>query len=246
MKSVLKFFLTSLGMVLILTGVASILILTQVERYFSRTIEEVLEETFATAASIDSISLDPGKRSLLVHDFALANPKGFKDGPALESKIVRVRFDLPSLITDEPIVELISFEGTDVYYRYEFAQGSNLKKTANILTQQLEQNTVSDRRFIVEALRCEGARVHFSTNLIPKASANLNVVNLELTDLHQAEPLTTADLTSIFLRSLLTEIVTIKGLLSPVVRALKGDIDEMEAGETKAVEMNEVEPPPDE
>lgn len=236
MKSLLKFFLTSLGMVLILTGVGSILLLTQVERYFTRVIEEVMEETFDTAASIDSISIDPGKRSLLIHDFALANPQGFKEGPALESEVVRIQFDLPSLITDEPIVELISFEGMDVYYRYEFAQGSNLKKTAKVVIKRLEAYESSDRRFVVKTLRIDGAKVHFSTNLIPKASANLNVVHLELTDLQEAEPLTTADLTSILLRSLLKEIVTMKGLMSPVLRALKNDIDEME----------EIEPPPGE
>ena len=233
MKAVLKFGLTALGLVLIIIGIGGLVVYTQAERYASRSIADMLATSFESTASIDSISVAPGKRALILHGVTLNNPAKFKEGEALTSDAIIVQFDVLSLFTQSPVIEQLTFLGTEVHYRYELLDGTNI----GVLAKQFERaSSVDPSTFVVNTIRCKDAKATFSTNLLPMASMDVNLVTVELDNLDDGQPISGTELASIFLRSLIKETLTINGLLNPIVKQLRKDSgDELEQSVTEEI-----------
>ena len=68
-----------------------------------------------------------------------------------------------------------------------------------------------------------------SANFIPGPDVVLNVVTIRLENLENGAPITTAEATSIFLRSVLVETLSIKGLLRPIFNKIRGEVDALSA-----------------
>lgn len=230
MKAVLKFGLTSLGLLLIVIGIGGLVVYTQAERYASRSIAEMLESSFDSTASIDSISVVPGKRALILHGVTINNPAKFKEGEALTSERVIVQLDVMSLFSQSPVIEQLTFLGTEVHYRYELFDGTNI----GVLAKQFEKaSSVDPSKFVVKKIRCKDAKATFSTNLLPVASMDVHLVTVELDNLDNGQPVSGTEVASIFLRSLIKETLTINGLLNPIVKQLRNDSgDELEQSVT--------------
>ena len=79
----------------------------------------------------------------------------------------------------------------------------------------------------MKSLRCEDAQVRLSTNIIPLASVGMNLVSIHLEDLNDSRPISAGALTSILLRSLIGEIVTLDGLLDPIAKPLIRELKEL-------------------
>ena len=228
MKSVLKFGFTALGLFLILIGIGGIVVYTQAERFASRSIAEILSSTFESQASIESISIAPTKKALILHNVTLKNPMKFKEGDAFTSERVIVRIAPFSLLGSSPVIEQLTFLDAVILYRYEAFQGTNI----GALAKQFETISAVDSatpQFIIQNVKCIDTKVEFSTNLIPKANVDLNLVTIELNDLEDKEPINAAKASSIILRSLIKETLTLKGLLGPFVKQLRKESgDELE------------------
>lgn len=220
MKAALKFGLTALGLFLIIVGIGGLVVYTQAERYASRTMAEMLATSFGSTASIDSISVSPGKKAVILHGVTLNNPAKFKEGEALTSERVIVQMDLMSLLSDSPVIEQLTFLGTNIHYRHELLDGTNI----GVLAKQFEKaSSVDPSKFVVKKIRCKDARATFSTNLLPKANMDVELVTVELNDLDNGQPVSGSEMASFFLRSLIKETMTINGLLSPLLQQLKND-----------------------
>ena len=224
MKSFVKFALTSVGLVLILIGVIGVFVLTQAQDFLTSAVDEVLTEAFGSSASVKSVSLSPANRALVLHDFALANPEGFAPGDALRCERVQIRVRPRTFLTDTPVIETMDIEGADIHYRYELGRGTNIAAIARALSKKPVEDAPT---FKVEKLRCRDAKIHFSANFIPAPDLALKVVTIRLENLENGAPITTSQATSIFLRSVLKETLTIKGLLSPVFEKIRGEVDEL-------------------
>jgi len=229
MKSFVKFALTSVGLVLILMGVIGILVLTQAQNLLTKSVDEVLTEAFGSSASIKGVSVSPADRTLVLHQFTLSNPQGFSPGDALRCERVKLRLKLPSLLTKSPIIETMDIEGADIIYRYELGRGTNIAALARSLPKTENDDA---RTFKIEKLRCRGAKLHMSANFIPGPDLTLNVITIRLENLENGAPITTAQATSIFMRSVLVETLTVKGLLSPVFNKIRGEVDELNANDS--------------
>ncbi|MDK1021835.1 MAG: hypothetical protein QGD90_09400 [Candidatus Hydrogenedentes bacterium] len=226
MKSFVKFALTSVGLVLILIGVIGIFVLTQAQDFLTKAVDEVLTEAFGSSASVKLVSLNPANRTLVLHEFALANPEGFAPGDALRCARVELRLKPRTFLTDTPAIEMMDIEGADIHYRYELGRGTNIAALARTLSEKPVEDAPA---FKVEKLRCRDAKIHFSANIIPGPDLALNVVTIRLENLENGAPITTAQAASIFLRSVLKETLTIKGLLGPVFAKIRGEVDEFSA-----------------
>lgn len=225
MKAFFKFTLTSIGLLLILLGVGALLVLTQAQSYLSRATGDVLSDTFGSDAEVESVSFDPADRALVLENFVLKNPEGFKEGEAFTCEKVHVVFGPKTFISRHPVIELIDLEGAHVYYRYELGQGTNIGAIAKRLPETDPEGPV---QYTVEKLRCEDAKMHLSSNLLPGASLPVNMVTIEMTDLNEGEPLSPSKVTSLFLLSVLKEAVTLKGLVASAYDSLRKDIDGLE------------------
>ncbi len=220
MKAALKLGFTALGLILIVIGIGGMVVYTQVERYASRSIGEMLGTSFDSTAHVESISVAPGKKAIILNDVTLYNPEKFKEGEALTCKRVVVQLDLMSLLGESPTIDQLSFIGTDVFYRHEILDGTNI----GALAKKFERAaSIDPSKFVVKKVLCKDARVSFSSNLIPKADMDLNLVTVELDSLDNGKPVSGAEVTSIFLRSIVRETLTINGLLNPIVKQLRKD-----------------------
>jgi len=230
MKAVIKFGLTAVGLLLIMTGIGGLVVYTQAERFTSRFIAEMLSSSFDSRAEIGSISIAPTKKALILHNVKLKNPAKFKEGDALTSERVIVKIDPFSLLRKSPVIEQLTFLDTVIHFRYEVFQGTNIGKLARQF-ESISDNDSATPRFIIQNVRCKNAKVEFSTNLIPKANIDLNLVTIELNNLDNEEPINAAKASSIILRSLIKETLTLKGILSPIMKQLRkesGDDLELE------------------
>jgi hypothetical protein len=218
MKSALKFGLTALGLFLILLGIGGLVIGKQSERFVTKFIAEIMTDAFNSAAHIDHVSIDPANRTLVLHEFALENPAKFKEETAFTSETIVVKLDLETILSDSPVIERLEIQNAVFKYRVEILDGSNI----GTLAKQLENGkSKEDKQFIVEELTCDNAQIEFSTNMMPKAHMDLNLVTVNLENLENQTPVTTGQITSIFFKSVIRETVTLKGMLNPMIRTLK-------------------------
>ncbi len=228
MKAVIKFGFTALGLVLIMIGIGGLVVYTQTERFASKSMAEMLSKSFDSQAEIESISLAPTKKALILHNVSLKNPAKFKEGNAFTSGRVIVRFDLLSLMSGSPVIDQLTFLDTKISYRYELLQGTNIGSLANKFELIAKADAITPQ-FVIRNVRCRDVEVEFSTNIIPKTNMDLNLVTIELNDLEDKKPVNVAKATSIILRSLIKETLTMKGLLSPALKQLRKESgDELE------------------
>ena len=201
--------MTAVGFVLILIGIGALLLFRELEVQARDRLEAVLADAFTAPVQIRRIDFSPWTRTLDLKGVVVSNPTGFKQGTAFESK--RIRLDVaPKTLFSTPVVRQAVVEDADIYYRYEIGEGFNIEK----LTERAESfNETTTGGFLLEEIRCEDAKVHFSTNLIPKAQVGMDLVNVTIRDINDHGPVTARKAAAIFFKSLALEIVTLKGAI---------------------------------
>ena len=225
MRAFVKVALTTVGLLLILLGVLGILFFTQAQSLVTKAVEEVIAEAFGSDASIQSVSISPTETALSLRGFALSNPDGFRDGDALTCSRVRIKLRSHTVFSGTPVIEHMELEGADIRYRYEVGRGTNVGAIVRALS---DRPATESRRFKVERLTCRDARVHLSANIIPAPDFALNVIAIDLVNLGEGASITTAKTTSIFLRSVLMETLTLNGLFTPMVNAIREELKRSE------------------
>lgn len=222
MKAFIKFFLTTVGLVLILIGVVSILFLTQAQSLLTSNVENLLTEAFGSAASVKTVTISPTKGTLVLHGFALKNPDGFQQGYALKCERIDLEMRPETLLGKTPTIKVMEVSGAEIEYRYEIGQGTNIGALSRRLASMPDEDA---KQFKVERLVCRDAKLKLSANFIPLLDAPVKVVAFEVENPHEGEAMTTAKAASIFLRSVLKETLTLKGLLNPVIASIRKDVD---------------------
>jgi hypothetical protein len=218
MRSFFKFVLTGIGLVLILIGVGALLVFTQAHDFFSARIGNVMSEAFDTKASISGLRFSVRRHAIVLKDFTLANPPGFPEENALTCAQVYVVLSPKTLLSREPVVQLLDLQGATVRIHHKMGSGSNLGALANTLA--AAEGRVS---FKVETLRCENGNVFLSSSLIPGAAMPYPLSKVEIKNLDSGKPVNAAKSTAIFLRTVLTDVVTFKGVAASVLDAIRGD-----------------------
>lgn len=235
MFSAIRFGFTALGLLLIMLGIGGLVVYTQTEKFASRSMSEILTDSFAATAEVGSISVAPTKKALILHDVVLKNPTGFKEGDAVTSKRVIVQVDPFTLMSATPVIECLTFLDTEVHYRYEALQGTNIGRLAKQLKKFSEVDP-TPVTFKVKHLRCKDANVKFSTNLIPMGKMDLNLMTVEMDELDNDSAISPSEMGAIFLRGVIKETLTLNGLLSPLVKQLRKESDDpLEQAELEAL-----------
>ncbi len=225
MRSFLKFTLTGIGLVLILLGVAALLVFTQAQDFLGTRVGRIVSEALGSDARVGGVGLDPRIRAVLLKDVALKNPAGFKEGEALTCGSVLVVFSFRTLLSEEPAIQLIELRDTHINSRHEAGRGTNLAALAKRYGEAPAQDGL---KFTVDKLVCEDAKLHLSTNLLPGASVPINLAKIEMVDLAHGKPITTEHTTSLFLRTLLREVITVKGLGASIYDSIGAELKDLE------------------
>ncbi len=218
MLSFLRIGMTILGLTLILIGVGGVFGLSQSGRFVKGTVETELEAILSTEVEIAEMRVLPLRGAIEVTGLEVMNPDAFKKGPALKCERIVIRLDPTTVFSKVRVIEELSLEGMEIRYRVEIGEGTNIGRLATA-AEAAGENEPSG--FVVKSLRCDDAEVHLSTNAIPLTSAGMSLVSIHLKDLNESRAVSAGALTSILLRSLLGEIVTLNGLLDPIANPVK-------------------------
>ncbi|HIJ66316.1 MAG TPA: AsmA family protein [Candidatus Hydrogenedentes bacterium] len=229
MRAVLKTAVVLVGGVLILVAVCALLLGTHTARFVKPTIERHLSDAFGSETTIEGVSFSPVRRTLEIQGLAVANPEPFKKGHAVRFGRIVVECRLNSLLSETPTLERLLLEDGEIHLRYKLAKGTNLGILAQRAAKAAEPQDregvrKSPRSFRIEELVCKDAKVQLSSNIIPSPPVSLNVVSFTRNDLSKEKPLTTTQIAAIAARSLLTEVVTVKGILKPVLTHIKDEL----------------------
>lgn len=225
MKAALKFGFTALGLFLIALGIGGIVVYTQAEKFASRSLSEILTESFAAEAQVEKISIAPTQKAVILHNVSLKNPANFKEGDAFTSRRVILRMDLLSLLSRTPVIDQVTFMDSEIAYRYEIAEGTNIGTLSRKLEEFAELNPVPVK-FVINKVRCRDANVTFSSNLIPRTEMDMSMVTVELDELNDGKPVSTSKAASIFLKGIMRETLTLNGLLDPVAKLLRKETED--------------------
>ena len=82
---------------------------------------------------------------------------------------------------------------------------------------------------LLQRTSCEDVTVAMSSNLIPKSGLKVEVAPFTLTEISKDRQISTAEDSAIFIRSLIKETLSAKGLLRPIADLLRGAEDESES-----------------
>ena len=238
LKKVLKLTVTIVGVVLILVAIGALLFIPRMDEFARKMMERQLTYLYMTDATIDAVDVALLRQTVEVKGLTVLNPPPFRKGPALSIKRMVVEYDWKSLLTRTARIRWASLEGIDVHLRYEVTDGANLVVLMEN-AMQLEQGSVEEceasrgtdeppgvrRMMIIQDFLCGQTTVHISTNLAPFSSASMDIAPFKLKELGEGKPISPARAVVVFLRGLMTETLTFKGLLRPVADAIREEID---------------------
>ena len=128
-------------------------------------------------------------------------------------------------------------EGTKVNLRYEVSEGTNLGWLAERAQRfssdaaakkrgvnARERTRAASQRFVIETLHSDGAVIYLSSNLVPLAKLDVNIEPFVLENLSQDNPVTTGELSVLFLQGLLAEAGSVTGMLKPVFTMVRKEL----------------------
>lgn len=241
MRSCLKTLMIVTGILLILIAVVVILAATQLKTVAHTAIERSLGIAFLTDVSVEDVAIGLREGHIEIQNLVVGNPASFRTGSAMELETVVVDIDVKTIFSRTPTISQITVTGANVNLRHELTDGTNLTMLARHASRFSTDAEVgakeSDsseaeglgRKFIIKELVCEDVTVAMSSNLIPKSGLNVDVAPFTLTEISEDHPVSTAELSAVFIRSLIKQTLSTKGLLRPIADLLRGEEEETES-----------------
>jgi len=230
MKSIIKTGMIAIGLILIGLAVAVVLLRAPLEEFAQKRIEQRLGHVFGSDAQVGELRLLPAKRGIELLGVTVGNPPSFEPGPAITCEQVLVRPDFRTLFSSVLVVDEVALTGLAADLRYRVGEGTNLgqlsKQAADLAAAQqaLAAKGISERMLKVKTLTCSGARMTVRGVATAGIPLTLRVEPFTLHNLGDGNSVSFAKVSSIFLRSLLMETLTLKGLLRPVVNLLREEV----------------------
>lgn len=237
MRSCFKTLVISTGILLILIAVALILAVTQVKTVARSGIERSLSLAFLTDVTTGNVDVALHTGHIEIHNLVVGNPASFRTGSAMEFETVIVEVDLKTLFSRTPTIDRVVLKRPHINLRHELTEGTNLTMLARHASRfstdanaaEAKHRPVTDApgtRFIIKELICEEATVAMSSNLIPRSGLKVEVAPFTLTDISNDQPVSAAEVSAIFIRSLIQQTLGTQGLLRPIADLLRGETAE--------------------
>jgi hypothetical protein len=232
MRLFLKVAFIGTGLVLILVAIAALVAATQANKFARYQVENALRYIFQTDVKVASAELSLLGQSLKVKGVTVGNPKGFEGGPAMEFREIATTFQGGTVFSENPVITSVVVSGATVNLQYVPKEGSNLGILLNqskraSLAQPSEKPRSVRRAFVVKQLHCEKSRINFSTSVVKTPSMGIDVTPFTIEDISKEHPVTASQVATVFVKSLLVEAATFKGLLRPVGELVRDELNKL-------------------
>jgi len=224
MKSTIKFLMISLGLVLILTGLVSIVAASRLE-VGKRALENALTYSFGAKTHIDSMTFSPLKEALEIYGLRVDNPPNFLPGTAVECGRMLVSFDLRSLLKDTPSIRLVKIDDASLNLRHEMGHGANLAKLVQSAAHHIQGSTHTDgggkRTFSIERLEVNGSKLEMSSNAVPSRDVSVDLAPIEVDNVSAGKPVSAGEAGGVILEQILHQSLTVHNVVSPLAAGLR-------------------------
>lgn len=229
MRAALKFIMIAVGLALIGLTLAAIVFSIRFEDVLRAEAQDRLSHILGVDVTLESIRLAPVHKGVKIMGLTVENPPSFKQGSAVVCERVVIMPQLRSVFSRTPTIKKIVMEGTRVNLRYEVGEGTNLghlsKQARNLAeTQGGKTGWFGARQIRVREFTCSGAKMQIRSMLTAEVPISLNIAPFTIEELSEDTPVSPAKLSSIVLRSLVMEVITLKGLLRPVKNLLEKEV----------------------
>ncbi len=244
MRFLLKTAVTGTGLVLIFIGVAALFLMTQLDGAVQSAIERSLSYIYQTQVHVDKVTFVISQGAMDLEGLTISNPEPFKEGPAVEISHVHLEFKPSTLFTRTPVIEMVTLHNARVHLRLETGHGTNLGRLdANASRLSGEPDVAAPptarRKFVIREFRSDAARVEFSSNILPVSSVGMDVKPFTMNELSSTKPVSTIDVCVLFMRNVLKEGLSIKGVLGPVADRLRAEFGRGTTGAADSTDAEE-------
>lgn len=200
--SIIKFFMTAIGVFLIAIAVGAIVFSTQLERLGKLWMEDRLSTLFNTRVEIEALELAPLQRGVILHNVIVYNPEGFEPEPAAHVERVLLQFDLRTLFSDQTTIDRLLLDQIELR---EKGMGKNLRRLAGAAGTPSRADA-GEPRLKVRTLACTGGELR--GGIVP-----VKLRSFELEKSGDEQLISKPDVARILLENLSLDMVTLKGLL---------------------------------
>ena len=235
MARLFRLMIISVGMALILAAVAALVLAPRLDGVLKAAVERRLGYLYMTEVTVAEVKPAWFRQTLDMRGISILNPPTFRPKPAVTLDHVSVRFDLKSFLTEIPTIHEVFVKGIKVSLRYELGDGTNIGLLAKNAAEREKATSGAPvaepkglrRRIAVEKFACDGATIELSTNLLPLASPSVRIRPFTLKGFGEGNPVPAPRMAVLFLRSVMTEALTAKGLLKPVFALLTRELQDL-------------------
>lgn len=163
MKALIKFILTSIGLVLILISVGLLLFGKHLEPLLRMQGERVLTQIFGGDVSIEGIKAAPLQAGFALSGLRIENPEPFPREPALSCQQVTVWLEPASLVTRRPVLRQVLIEEAEFHLRPGEGKGNNFTALEDAAAAYADaQQKAGWPEVEVHELRCEESLLRVS------------------------------------------------------------------------------------
>ncbi|HEO72631.1 MAG TPA: hypothetical protein ENN80_15345 [Candidatus Hydrogenedentes bacterium] len=236
----------AVGLILVLAAMGAVVLFLRLEEMTKAGLELQLSYMFMADVTIGAAKISHVGHTLELSDVEIGNPPAFRKGPAMHFNTILVSYAPWSFFTRTPTLHRILVQDGDVHLRYELGEGTNLSALAdnviNLETPAADSGRDQApkpewgldamprglrRKLKVAEFSCERTKIHLSTNMIPLSSVSMNLAPFRLKELTEGKPVSVPRVAFLFVRSLMIETLSLKGLLRPVAKMLRSDVESM-------------------
>jgi hypothetical protein len=228
LRFLVKSLITGTGLVLVLFGVIALFLATQLNSSVKSGIERSLSHIYQAEVRVDGVAFVLSQGALDLEGVTIFNPEPFKEGPAVEIGHVHLEFVPSTLVSRTPVIRNVTLHDALVHVRLETGHGTNLGRLdAN--ASRLSGGSVAGapaaarRKFVIREFRSDAARVEFSSNILPVTSVGMDVQPFTMSELSSTKSVSTIDVCILFVRNVLQEGISLKGVLGPVADRLRAE-----------------------
>jgi uncharacterized protein involved in outer membrane biogenesis len=207
------------GFVLVI--IAAILVITlSLDGMIKSGIEENGSELLQTPVTVDNVSISLFGGSGVISGFAVQNPEGFSNEPALYIQEISMNMDIWSLFSDQIVVNEIMVKSPDLFFE-QIGAGVNLKKLNDNMDLASEES--SETSLIIEHLLVEDGKVTVSTSLERERKTEVSIAEFTLNDIGRDGNNTIKQTVRQVLKPLLQKAIT-EALKSGVTEQLENKV----------------------
>lgn len=167
-----------------------------IQNYFGRiasyTIEQTLPKLTGAPAKLEDANFNLFKGEFSVNGFFLGNPEGFQTSSALESKMLRVKIDMTSLLSDTIKVNEIMIDGLEVTYEAGFPSNigkikENISSSETKEKQEEKDKKKKSKKIYIKEIRVINSKVKASVKGLGGAALPVPLPPILITDLGSEE-----------------------------------------------------------